>query len=345
MPALTAAADFLASHKYNRAILGTRSYFFLDDPNTTARLDAVHGYFADRRITLIPSLPTGDDGHGAMLRDPSTLEGVWVRSEPFVAEPGKLHILPKSSPATGFPRNGNFTNGSTGWTFTSSDSGSKSCRVDTGSVDTVGTPSIRCESFSGEIDSFSGRARSDCFPVKPHSSIFISFLARGENISGGASYMSPEVVIYQWSSEAASRNPGPIDAEIPYLAATLRDTRNGTGTLGGFVRVEAGVLLIKPNASCVTFETLQHGIGGGVWWITDVVATRLNGALLNVVRTASSDVVVTGVGGTPQYKLGVDYEIINSTLPNDGSVISFSRLRCRYIVCCVLCEACCVLLG
>ena len=86
--------------------------------------------------------------------------------------------------------------------------------------------------------------------------------------------------------------------------------------LGGFVRVEAGVLLIQPNATCVTIETMRHGVGGGVWWITDVVATRLNGALLNVVRTASSDVLVTGVGGAPRYKLGVDYEIINSTLPN-----------------------------
>ena len=175
-------------------------------------------------------------------------------------------------------------------------------RVDNSTVSTVGTPSIRCSSASTNVSRSSGRARSDCFPLPRGSRVLISYKVRGVNITGAASYMHPEVVVYQWQSPADSRNSSVIDASTPYLDVTVPETGDTFTVVDGLRG--GGVLTMANTSTCITFETFQHGIGTGTWWITDIKATRLDGALINVVRTNATDINVTGPGGTPVYVRG-----------------------------------------
>ena len=50
--------------------------------------------------------------------------------------------------------------------------------------------------------------------------------------------------------------------------------------------------------------------------MADVELLELNGALLNVIRTESTDVNVTSLDGATQYTRGVDYEVVDSPVNN-----------------------------
>ena len=60
--------------------------------------------------------------------------------------------------------------------------------------------------------------------------------------------------------------------------------------------------------------------GYGTAWFDDIKLTQLNGSLLNVIRTETTDIEVTNTAKTQTYTQGTDYEIIAGAINNWYSV-------------------------
>jgi hypothetical protein len=81
--------------------------------------------------------------------------------------------------------------------------------------------------------------------------------------------------------------------------------------------VQMGGTFVSPlDSSCTSncFATIfSRFVGSGTvtWWIADIQVLRLNGALLNVIRTNATDVNVTSTTGSgKRYIQGVDFELL-----------------------------------
>ncbi len=78
------------------------------------------------------------------------------------------------------------------------------------------------------------------------------------------------------------------------------------------MRLTKLVVLLRKNA---------EGYGGGTVWFDDISLKRMNGALTNVIRTDSSNIVVTDLTKTKTYLESIDYNVVNGEMkaPFDAS--------------------------
>lgn len=72
-----------------------------------------------------------------------------------------------------------------------------------------------------------------------------------------------------------------------------------------------GEFSFKTDSRCRKLQIYANiYYGYGIVWFDDLKLTRLGGALLNVIQTASTDINVTNLTKTTTYSKGVDYEVI-----------------------------------
>jgi hypothetical protein len=106
---------------------------------------------------------------------------------------------------------------------------------------------------------------------------------------------------------------GGVNDSMANFGKSLSSTK-GEWTMVG------GTFASPLDSSCVRdcFATLYSrfvGSGTATWWLADIKILRLNGALLNVIRTNATDINVTNAHSGMQYRLGVDFEVIPPKSP------------------------------
>ena len=70
------------------------------------------------------------------------------------------------------------------------------------------------------------------------------------------------------------------------------------------------------------FWAWVDGTYTGTFWLADVKIIKLNGALVNVIRTSGTDINVTVSGaGHQAYTRGVDFDVVNPAAKNVASAI------------------------
>jgi hypothetical protein len=150
---------------------------------------------------------------------------------------------------------------------------------------------------------------SEFIPVEGGKTYTVSFWAKGDGITGG----SPQVLIYQQDSTGkavAGTSPG-------VNAANLR-----TGTYDWtqyFVSLRTAT-----NTSQLTIKSYFRPGAYGSFTLDDFEIRRMDGALTNVIRTATSEIVIKSADGLNTYEEGSDYEIIDGEL-NNGTFLNGIR--------------------
>ena len=330
-------AQQMALFKYNSAIVGSGAFF-----NLTQNGAALHKTSAALRemfIGMVPSLPTGDDGHGALPHEPNLGEAKLVTDEPFLfgggppstaenqhREAAATTSLPLRLPTDTNLFNGKFRdiNASTGlpahWDVRATN-GSKCTLINhswhgAGATFPVpdGRHSVQCvapytTSRSGMSVSFT----SEWFGVLPNSAYHFTIWAQASDVRGAATYNRPELVVTQRTAD-----------DVPPSGALLQVILQNTSAPHAY----RGVLITTSNAKDAQLSAYQHGGGGGVWTLYSVAVERLDSALLNVVRAPYAtdvSVVRTDTARLP-LKLGVDFSILDPITPNVALGSPFDKL-------------------
>ena len=101
---------------------------------------------------------------------------------------------------------------------------------------------------------------------------------------------------------------GGVNESTANFGKSLADTK------GKWVRM-GGTFASPLDSACTKacFATLfSRFVGSGTvtWWIADISILRLNGALMNVIRTNATDVNVSSGSSGKQYTRGLDFELL-----------------------------------
>ncbi|RKX92841.1 MAG: hypothetical protein DRP84_09365, partial [Spirochaetes bacterium] len=69
----------------------------------------------------------------------------------------------------------------------------------------------------------------------------------------------------------------------------------------------------QPNCTCIHIAPSIIN-GKGTAWFDDIELKRMNGSLVNVIRTETSDINITNLDKTITYREGIDYKIIDGDM-------------------------------
>ena len=265
-------------------------------PTTLARLQNISDTLAAHQIDMIAEI--------GPYYSFQSFEGLWVRNEPFrfsdtgVATP----LKPALDPSLIGPRNPTFiTSGADkrvdGWQFRGAGRNSPSpCRVDETTQSPTGGRTLRCDVAVDPRGAHAGGVFSDPFSIDAQAYYYVQAWVK-VNGTGRA----PSLVM------------GGANDSTANFGASLADTK------GKWTMVD-GTFASPLDSTCARdcFATVYSrfvGSGTATWWLGDLKILRLNGALLNVIRTNATDVNVTSAQSGKQYKLGVDFELISPKSP------------------------------
>eukprot|EP01044_Picomonas_judraskeda_P002092 COSAG03_NODE_139_length_11780_cov_2.736153_8_plen_697_part_00 len=265
-------------------------------PTTLARLQNISDTLAAHQIDMIAEI--------GPYYSFQSFEGLWVRNEPFrfsdtgVATP----LKPALDPSLIGPRNPTFiTSGADkrvdGWQFRGAGRNSPSpCRVDETTQSPTGGRTLRCDVAVDPRGAHAGGVFSDPFSIDAQAYYYVQAWVK-VNGTGRA----PSLVM------------GGANDSTANFGASLADTK------GQWTMVD-GTFASPLDSTCARdcFATVYSrfvGSGTATWWLGDLKILRLNGALLNVIRTNATDVNVTSAQSGKQYKLGVDFELVSPKSP------------------------------
>ena len=224
------------------------------------------------------------------------IAGLWVRNEPFkfssagIAQPEK----PALDPLTIGPRNPTFVTAPgkqqpDGWYFKGND-GPSPCRVDETTHSPSGGRTVKCDIAVDPKGAHAGGIYSDPFSIDAQGFYYVSAWVK---VDGDG--RSPSLVM------------GGVNDSMANFGKSLSDTK------GKWIMVD-GTFASPIDSECTKdcFATIfSRFVGSGTvtWWIADLQILRLNGALMNVIRTNATDVNVTSASSGKAYTLGIDFEL------------------------------------
>ena len=262
-------------------------------------------------------------------------DGIWVQNEPFTVGADGL-LEPVHSPVTDYPENSNFSAGLRSWKILkhgdipqrfrniASTASTNSSRFTEGG----GSPQPLCW-YNATFGPHPGLGSAMCeftgaTPAAPHS------LTMGIQSS---MFPMDQGGIYAWSAwvwtEADMHSASGASAmqfsviEVGSTSALPPlDYHRGSGqpmgrrSVGAWAQL-SGTLLGSSagNGSGYVLGWLDGNVTGK-FAIADIQILRLNSALVNVVRTAASDINVSSEDGSIHYQAGRDFVIQNAPLPN-----------------------------
>jgi hypothetical protein len=327
VPFVTSVVDLMSSAKMNFWIFHNEFFFIMDQPNTGKKcseecseqcpeqcrkqFQQINDYSKARHMEMAPELHIGGGG-GPSIWWPELTEGVWVRNETFEVGPDSW-LTPAQPPLTGLPKNGNMTPGVNGklpgWSLHSVKNSSSGCRPErTVSIDAKSGRSslvntIRCDMMTPPAGVHTSGdkvfAISDPLPTTGGSIYHVSAKLR-LNSSNCSSTPPVFFIFYQTASEqVVSTSVG-----LPY-------SKNAPASQH-FTTLSMTYIAPEHDASATIMTNIPPGSRGGcTWWFHDVRLLRASSALVNVLRTNTTDLELTSTTEPERTWLsGRDYEVV-----------------------------------
>ena len=326
------------------------------EPAVAANLSWYHEFVKARKLQLVAHLPSDTGGpaawdpaiaDGLWVRNESFIFGVddvarpvtpvvaaWSTNPNFTSS-GQEHAVPSGWTAWGNGPKSASGLGSACWSVPTPDA--KGCQ------DCPETSMLCNLTSSAPIDSHDPR----CDPSTP-----IAFPNQGDKCSGG--FASEPIRVdkggmYSWScwvrvdtshpgngtgdcsnadNEGTKINMRLLPLNQPGILAawyTLPGASGNTASSAcdGKWHSYTGTMLVSNESEVseaqfsVTLPATPGGVGyTGAWWTTGVRILKLNAALLNVIRTDSTDINVSDPATGAAFALGRDYTVTAPPLPN-----------------------------
>ena len=133
---------------------------------------------------------------------------------------------------------------------------------------------------------------------------------------------------YAWTATVRTEQGGYLVGSTLNLdiigegAPSNQDTSAGSpvghASLGKWQVLSGTWIAPQDNGSAYVFF-FNEGPGNQSWWLADVQLLRLSSALVNVIRTETTDVTVRDQSTGLQYELGRDYTIANASMRNENN--------------------------
>lgn len=258
-----------------------------------------------------------------------------MQNEPFFVGADGM-FQPVHSPATPYPENGNFSAGLSTWKILKHGDNPHVVATSGNSdnampVDGVLPPPL-CW-YNASFGPRPGLGSAMCeftgaTPAAPHS-LTLGIQSSTFPMDQGGIYAWSAWV---WTGGTEMRTASAVlDMQFSVNEVGTKDTlppfdyHRGSGQPMGRRSVDtwvrlSGTLLGSStgNGSGYVLGWLDGNATTGRFAIADVQILRLNSALVNVVRTASSDINVTSEDGSIMYEAGKDFDIQNAPLPNQA---------------------------
>lgn len=291
-----AQADRMAAHKMNFFSAMTTSNVPIDLDREADFLLAMQKYCLDRHLEFVPVVSLGT----RQSQDSRTGEGIWARSVPFVVD-SSLNLVPLTKPILPLLNPGFDSVDSDGrvsnWTvFTSENS---TWTIDT-STSFSGPRSMRCDITVGA--GVSSRLLSQAVTIEPSRTYQLSAYTKVESVFGD----EPWVWLVQIDKAGNQISGG------THLPTGAQISNNGNA----WTQITCTFVAEPTAAKFVVYVGLNGTTTSSTrFWIDEIMILSLDHALINVIRTNVTDLIIRpqGVGrndSNAYYRQGHDY-IVN----------------------------------
>ena len=355
--------DRAASYKLNYGLLRNHRAFFEAprDAAVAANLSWWKQFMENRSIEMWADL--SDDSKGPATFDPNLIDGIWIRNESFQFSNDDVAVA--TSPAlTKYPLNGNFSQTHAGssdvlnwhmWGPTPS-----AChQVPTPNASELGEGKLPASSAFCNVTA-AVPVNTSC-PTSPCPASFRTVAGLASDpfpIAAGGIYMwtlSFRAVPGQNGTGSCDESDGGTRIRIKVIPLSpaswsndgVAGTSPGSACAGGWMtysgtmladHTQDGVAQIAVVMPAISMGKAHGPLSGylGQFWVTGVRVIKMNGALLNVIRTDITDIEVTHPSSGLHYKRGVDFTIEQPTVPNNpgdgGALLQMFERKQRYRV-------------
>lgn len=289
--------DKMATYKMNTAMFETEWWYNLNEGGRRNTLQGLFNYCRKCHIEPIPEVQGGGVSYTLFEIDPHVAEGLWVQDEQFkfvnnVAEPVIPDIFVENS---GFETEDNGGGKPAGWdlgAYWSWDSSNAHS----------GTYSVRVD-ISGLNDGVSGWMSSPVLIASPSTYYSLTFWAKINNTGGT---YSPAIRVRELDANGEQLlSPG--GGWIQHHCSL--------DSSAGWEEWDEGHLNFKTQSNCAKIQIYANIYRGyGTAWFDDISLKRMNGSLTNVIRTDSSDIVITNLYKTTTYLEGIDYNVTDGEM-------------------------------
>ncbi|MCK4948039.1 MAG: hypothetical protein KAQ99_10140 [Candidatus Aureabacteria bacterium] len=251
-------------------------------------------YCRRRHVEPVPELQSFGVAKIIFSIDPHTAEGVWVEDEPFkfvdnIAIPVIPEAVPIKNPGFEIDKDGDKIPDN--WQF----------YIEPPEISQnywlLDNAIFHSGSYSVKV-----RAKGTSNPlvqackVEPNTVYNVSFYAK--KTAGSTSGYSIAMRISQWDKDSKFI----VENYIPVK----------TTAIGNWEEHDLN-FITQPKCSFVHISASISN-GEGVAWFDDIELKRINGSLINVIRTETSDVTVTNLDKTVTYQEGIDYNITDGCM-------------------------------
>ena len=290
------AIDLFASLKINRAEFSYDSLWWMDRDDyglgrsNRSLFQELFAYCRERHIEPYPAMNGLSTAGNILSRDPHCAEGAAIADEPFrfsndvaVAETPSIVALQN----TGFEADVNSDGVPDGWLFYTDVYNPLNYWQRDATVAHSGGYSVRVERSTPG----SSNPLIQSLNAQPSSVYRLAFYGMRAAGTVGEYHAAVRAVEYTSNSEYIVEH---------FIPVTSVDSW-GREEMSIRTQPNCGILLV----------TASFWNNSGTMWVDDVELERMNGRLVNVVRTTNSNIKVTNRAKTTNYVEGVDYEVID----------------------------------
>lgn len=293
--------DFLARLRINAVIFSEQALWKLEEDSLQAGrtngsiLQELFAYARKRHIEPIPELQSFGIALTLLQKDPNVAEGIWVQDEPFkwinnfaVPVRAAKSLLENS----GFETDADGDGVPDGWVF-----GNEYARSDW-FLDKTSSCNGSCSvgiNVSGPKNVNSNHLESKFIEVDSDTAYNLTFCARKTAGSGLDYNFAMRISQYDKNNNFIVENYWPLQSsdarweKHKFNFVTYPDTSR--------IRIWAAII-----------------DGYGTAWFDDLEFKRMNGELVNVIRTKASDIRISNLAKTKTYAEGKDYIIIDGEM-------------------------------
>ena len=269
-----------AKLKYNAVVVESFDFFNLDEYKKRKIWQDIFKYARQLHIEPIPKMQSFGVGGNVLRKEPHAAEGIYVKNEPF--EFRNNIACPVLSSKIKLENSG-FEKGTSGWQL------GQDWIIDN---DSYGDNFSAKITVDGPLSRRSTILKSKRYSLSPNSIYNLSFFAKVNNI-GGKNHPALRVVELDSMGDQ-------IKQHNIYIKEKMWTKKE---------------LNFKTSSNCAQIYIYCNIWDGyGQAWFDEISLRRLDNALINVIRSSSSDIVITNADKTKTYVEDIDYYFIDGVM-------------------------------
>ncbi|MBU4305739.1 MAG: family 20 glycosylhydrolase [Candidatus Omnitrophica bacterium] len=293
--------DFIAGLRINTVIFSEQAFWKLEKDNlqpgreNSSFLQELFAYCRERHIEPIPELQSFGVALTILQKDPHAAEGIWVQDEPFKWI-NNMAVPVKSSEV--FLENSGFEIGGVagipaGWTFGNEYGRNDWCRDKTSAYEGRCSVMINVPS---PLNISSNTLQSKLIMVDRDTAYTLSFYAKKREVNTAVDRgFAIRIFQYDRSGNFLVENYLPLQ----YANTSWEKLEFNFVTRPDTAKIYIGASIID---------------GYGTVWLDEFKLKRMNGELVNVIRTESSNISITDSAKTKIYTEGKDYRVFDGEI-------------------------------